>query len=173
MERSYKVAAKHYLLILNFNIMSNKSDIRAKEAFRQHLVENQGFDTADIVSAPADIKAVKDNETWYFEIKKTTKHKYFGAATETEWKQAFADPDHYRFVVALTDEKEESFEWFVYTPMELLQVSTIPPFKINFNINLDIPVSEQKCSRRGTTIALSESIFHAISSTFERIRTRK
>ena len=153
--------------------MSNKSDIRAKEAFCQHLVENQGFDTAEIVSAPADIKAVKDNETWYFEIKKTTKHKYFGAATETEWKQAFADPDHYRFVVALTDEKEENFEWFVYTPMELLQVSTIPPFKINFNINLDIPVSEQKCSRKDTTIALSESIFHAISSTFERIRTRK
>ena len=173
MERSYKVAAKHYLLILNFNIMSNKSDIRAKEAFRQHLVENQGYDTAEIVSAPADIKSVKDNETWYFEIKKTTKRKYFGAATETEWKQAFADPDHYRFVVALTDENEEHFEWFVYTPMELLQVSTIPPFKINFNINLDIPVSEQKCSRRGTTIALSESIFHAISSTFERIRTRK
>ena len=173
MERNYKVAAKHYLLILNFNIMSNKSDIRAKEAFRQHLVENQGYDTAEIVSAPADIKAVKDNETWYFEIKKTTKRKYFGAATETEWKQAFADPDHYRFVVALTDEKEENFEWFVYTPMELLQVSTIPPFKINFNINLDIPISEQKCSRRDSTIALSESIFHAISSTFERIRTRK
>ena len=173
MERNYKVAAKHYLLILNFNIMSNKSDIRAKKAFCKHLVENQGFDTAEIVSAPADIKAVKDNETWYFEIKKTTKRKYFGAATETEWKQAFADPDHYRFVVALTDENEEHFEWFVYTPMELLQVSTIPPFKINFNINLDIPVSEQKCSRRGTTIALSESIFHAISSTFERIRTRK
>ena len=173
MERNYKVAAKHYLLILNFNIMSNKSDIRAKEAFRQHLVENQGYDTAEIVSAPADIKAVKDNETWYFEIKKTTKRKYFGAATETEWKQAFADPDHYRFVVALTDEKEEHFEWFVYTPMQMLQVSTIPPFKINFNINLDIPVSEQKCSRRNTTIALNESIFHAISSTFERIRTRK
>ena len=173
MERNYKVAAKHYLLTLNFNIMSNKSDIRAKEAFRQHLVENQGFDTAEIVSAPADIKAVKDNETWYFEIKKTTKRKYFGAATETEWKQAFADPDHYRFVVALTDENEEHFEWFVYTPMQMLQVSTIPPFKINFNINLDIPVSEQKCSRRNTTIALSESIFHAISSTFERIRTRK
>jgi hypothetical protein len=116
---------------------------------------------------------VKDNETWYFEIKKTTKRKYFGAATETEWKQAFADPDHYRFVVALTDETEEHFEWFVYTPMQMLQVSTIPPFKINFNINLDIPVSEQKCSRKDTTIALSESIFHAISSTFERIRTRK
>lgn len=173
MERNYKVAAKHYLLILNFNIMNNKSDIRAKKAFCKHLVDNQGFDTADIVSAPADIKAVKDNETWYFEIKKTTKRKYFGAATETEWKQAFADPDHYRFVVALTDEKEDSYKWFVYTPMELLQVSTIPPFKINFNINLDIPISEQKCSRRDTTIALSESIFHAISSTFERIRTRK
>jgi hypothetical protein len=173
MERNYKVAAKHYLLILNFNIMSSKSDIRAKKAFCKELIDNQGFGTADIVSAPADIKAVKDNETWYFEIKKTTKHKYFGAATETEWKQAFADPDHYRFVVALTDENEEHFEWFVYTPMQMLQVSTIPPFKINFNINLDIPVSEQKCSRRDTTIALSESIFHAISSTFERIRTRK
>lgn len=153
--------------------MSNKSDIRAKEAFRQHLLKNQGFDTAEIVSAPADIVAVKDNETWYFEIKKTTKRKYFGAATETEWKQAFSDPDHYRFIVALTDENEESYKWFEYTPMELLQVSTIPPFKINFNINLDIPISEQKCTRRDTTIALSESIFQAISSTFERIRTHK
>ena len=153
--------------------MSNKSDIRAKEAFRQHLVENQGYDTAEIVSAPADIIAVKDNETWYFEIKKTTKRKYFGAATETEWKQAFADPDHYRFVVALTDENEEHFEWFVYTPMQMLQVSTIPPFKINFNINLDIPISEHKRTRRDTTISLSESIFQAISSTFERIRMRK
>lgn len=153
--------------------MSNKSDIRAKEAFCQHLVENQGYDTAEIVSAPADIKAVKDNETWYFEIKKTTKRKYFGAATETEWEQAFADPDHYRFVVALTDDKEESFEWFFFTPEELQQVSTIPPFKINFNINLDVPIGEHKQKRRGTTIPLCESIFNVISSTFERIRTRK
>jgi len=77
-----------------------KSDIGAKGAFRRELL-SRGFE-ARIAKSPADIVATKDGRTWYFEIKMTRRtDTYFGAATLTEWAQALADPDHFRFVVAI------------------------------------------------------------------------
>ena len=68
-------------------------------------------------------------------IKKTTKaDNYFGAATLTEWAQAIKTPDHYRFVIAKTDASEEEFSFVELTPAEMMEYSTIPPFKVYFNI---------------------------------------
>ena len=49
-----------------------------------------------------------------------TRHedRYFGAATQTEWRQAFKDPAHFRFVVVIADEKDENFRFIEYTPAE-------------------------------------------------------
>ena len=81
---------------------NKKSDLAAKAAFVEEL-RQRGFENVNVVAAPADIVAEKDGKTWYFEIKKTSHNdRYFGAATLTEWVQAVKDPEHFRFVVAIS-----------------------------------------------------------------------
>jgi hypothetical protein len=115
---------------------NKKSDVKAKRAFCNELL-NRGFDTAEVVSTPADIRATKNGETWYFEIKMTKRGDiYFGAATETEWEQAFKDPEHFRFVVVQTDEQESYHKFMEFTPEQFMRGCTIPPFKIYFNVDM-------------------------------------
>ena len=142
---------------------NKKSDVKAKAAFIRHLQE-KGFQAA-VVSKPADIKATKDGQTWYFEIKMTKRADvYFGAATLTEWKQAIVDPNHFRFVVAKTNEEESEFEFLEYTPEEFMKFSTIPPFKVYFNINFD--GSERKTRKAKK---LTQENLELMSECFDRI----
>lgn len=142
---------------------NKKSDVKAKTEFVRRL-QDKGFN-ASVVGKPADIVATKDGETWYFEIKMTKQTDvYFGAATLTEWKQAVADSEHFRFVVAKTNEEESEFEFLEYTPDEFMKFSTIPPFKVFFNINFD--GSERKPRR--ATILTRENL-EVISECFDKI----
>lgn len=150
--------------------MNVKSDTKAKLAFCDYLVNELGYDTARVIKSPADIVAEKDGVQWFFEIKKTSKRNYFGAATETEWKQAYSDPEHYRFVVALTEDNEESFEWFIFTPEQMEKVSTIPPFKVFFSINLDAPIEDQEPKHKSSTIALNQETFETLYVVFDKQR---
>jgi len=142
---------------------NKKSDVKAKKEFVK-LLENKGFE-ASVVSKPADIMATKDGQTWYFEIKMTKRaDAYFGAATLTEWKQAIIDPNHFRFVVAKTNEEESEFEFLEYTPEEFMMFSTIPPFKVYFNINFD--GSERKTRKAKK---LTQENLELMSECFDRI----
>ena len=115
---------------------NKKSDVNAKNEFIK-VLQSRGFE-AEPKSSPADIKATQDGQTWYFEIKMTKRTDvYFGAATLTEWKQAMSDSEHFRFVVAKTNDDESEFEFMEYTPAEFIEFSTIPPFKIYFNIGFN------------------------------------
>ena len=123
-----------------------------------NVLNAQGF-KARIASTPADIIAEKDGETWYFEIKMTGRNdRYFGAATQTEWRKAFKDPEHYRFVVAIADETYEHFKFKVYTPVEFMESSTIPPFKVYFNLDLT-GKPKKKSNRKRKSIPLTEENF--------------
>lgn len=145
---------------------SSKSDVPAKAAYVKEL-KNRGFNTK-VVNAPADIEAIKDGQVWYFEIKTTKKSdRYFGAATMTEWKQAFEDPEHYRFVIAI-DKGNENWEFIEFTPDELMELSTIPPFKVDFNI--DVSNKDYKPKRRSTTIRLSRDNFTIFSRAFYNLK---
>jgi len=116
--------------------MNDRSDVKAKLAYKEHLKKTD-FYNVQIISSPADIKAEKNGEVYFFEIKMTKQTKnYFGAATMTEWQEAMKNPDNFRFVIAITDDKETHFDFIEFTPDEFLQYSTIPPFKVYFNINL-------------------------------------
>ncbi|MDD3014291.1 MAG: DUF3883 domain-containing protein [Candidatus Gastranaerophilales bacterium] len=116
--------------------MATKSDVRAKKAFIVYL-EKQGYTGARIISQPADIEAWKDGERYYFEIKMTKQTKsYFGAATTTEWNAAIENQGRYFFVIAVTNKDEKQFQFKIFTPEEFLIFSSIPPFKIFFNIKL-------------------------------------
>ena len=135
--------------------MNLKSDIGAKGAFRRELLA-RGFE-ARITQSPADITATKDGRTWYFEIKMTRRtDTYFGAATLTEWAQALADPDHFRFVVAVCkDDDGTEFDFIEYTPAEFMKFSTVPPFKIFFNVDLS-GRERKKSGKKSRAISLTK-----------------
>ena len=146
---------------------NKKSDVKAKAEFVKCL-QDRGFE-ASVVSKPADVMATKDGQTWYFEIKMTKRQNvYFGAATLTEWEQAVADPEHFRFVVAKTDDEEKEFEFLEYTPEEFMKFSTVPPFKIFFNINFDGNVRTSKTATR-----LTHENLKIMSDCFYRIKKGK
>lgn len=112
---------------------NSRSDRAAKEEFVKEL-EKEGYEKVEIISTPVDIIAEKDGVKWYFEIKKTSKtKKIFGAATLTEWNQAYADSEHFRFVIAVSKDNIK-FNFYPVTIDEFALLSSIPPFKINFNI---------------------------------------
>lgn len=116
-------------------ILNIKSDKKAKDAFVE-ILKIRGYSDVKIVKAPSDIIGVKNGEKYFFEIKKTSAQKeYFGAATLTEWRAAYSTPNNYFFVIA--QETIDGFNFVEYTPYEFEKFSTIPPFKIFFNIPLN------------------------------------
>lgn len=148
--------------------MANKNDIMAKNAYINELLSN-GFDTAVVKAEPADIVATKDGETWYFEIKMTSRtDTYFGAATLTEWEQAFKTPDRYFFVVAIKKD-DDTFEFKKYTPHEFIKNSTIPPFKIYFNLDLK-GNKKTKRNKKKPAIALTEDNFNRMNALFKEMK---
>lgn len=156
--------------------MESKSDKKAKEAFVKKLLK-KGYDNAEIKSSPADIVAYKDGYEWFFEIKKTTKEECFGAATQTEWKQAFKDPEHFLFVIAKTDEKESDFDFEIITPEEFMEYSTISPFKVNFNINwADLKNrsnAKKKRKKNCKSLRLTKDTFMELDEFFEKLKKEK
>ena len=145
---------------------NKKSDVKAKQAHVNKL-NAEGFQ-ARVTGSPADITAEKDGATWYFEIK-MTRHtdRYFGAATQTEWRQAFKDPDHFRFVVIIADETDENFQFIEYTPAEFMEFSTIPPFKVYFNI--DFTGKSKKANRERKSIPLTSENFQVVDECFGKL----
>lgn len=145
---------------------NKKSDLDAKNAFCTEL-ETRGFVT-EIKKAPADIRALKDGQEWFFEIKKTTQDKsYFGAATSTEWEQAFKDPAHYRFVIC-QELPDKTFSFTELTPAQMMEFSTIPPFKIFFNIPL-IGRSKKRSSS-SKALRLTEEIFSSLNRSYKLLK---
>ena len=121
-----------------------KSDKDAKEAYIKKL-QSEGYSNIKIISTPADIIASKNGLDFYFEIKKTEKKDiYFGAATLTEWLAAMDPPSagYYFFVVAIKL-KENKWKFEEYTPRQFMKYSTIPPFKLYFNV----PISNTEKSK--------------------------
>ena len=146
---------------------NKKSDVNAKQAYKLHL-ENNGYEDVKIIGSPSDIKAQKDKQTYYFEIKMTKQTQtYFGAATLTEWVQALKTPDHFKFVIAKTDEDEKDFSFEEYTPFEFMEHSTIPPFKIFFNINLNGKTNNRK---RRTAIQLTKETMELLTQLHNKMR---
>lgn len=145
----------------------NKSDVKAKLAYKTYL-ENKGYENVEIVSSPSDIIAQKDGQTFYFEIKMTKQTEtYFGAATLTEWVQAFKTPENFKFVIAKTNEDEVEFSFEEFTPLDFMEHSTIPPFKIYFNINLN---GKTKYRKRRTAIQLTNDTMKLLTELHNKMR---
>jgi hypothetical protein len=127
-------------------VVNAKSDVGAKEAFIEELLR-RGFDEARVSGSPADITARLGSETYYFEIKYTAQElDYFGAATLTEWDAALTYTDRYQFVVAT--KRDGLWVFHEYAPVEFMEFSYIPPFKIFFNVA--VGGEKAVAARRGT-----------------------
>lgn len=161
---------------------NTRSDIRAKQSFAQYLADN-GYTDVKLITQPADILAKKNNQIWYFEIKSTSKTKYFGAATETEWAKAIDTPENYRFVIIQSNEDKLRFK--IYTPEEFMEFSTIPPFKVYFNVELDSNstnwtelkegyyTERETCKRETTSIKMKKATFEKIHELFKELSHNK
>jgi hypothetical protein len=139
-----------------------KSDVSAKSAFVAELRRRGIY--ARVTASPADITASVNGVTQYYEVKYTRRSdSYFGAATLTEWEAAIRFEDSYWFVVAF--ERDGSWVFHEYTPSEFMAFSSIPPFKIFFQI----PVGTSKASapsRSGRSVRLTRDRLSSLASLF-------
>jgi hypothetical protein len=148
---------------------NKKSDVKAKAEYVEYLKAN-GYCNPKVIASPADITAEKNGDTWYFEIKKTSQeNKYFGAATLTEWIQALKDPDHFRFVIA-RESNEEKFDFFEYTPSEFMEISSIPPFKVFFNV--DFRKETQTSPGKSGAIKATKDRINYLSKVFSDLKNK-
>jgi len=151
--------------------MAYKNDTEAKQAFIEEILTPKGFD-AHVKAEPADIVATKDGETWYYEIKMTEKDdKCFGAATLTEWVQALKTPNNFRFVLAIKGQ-DGKYNFKEYTPEEFMEFSTIPPFKVYFNINLRGSTKQKRRKSNGAIPFTKERCF-LLQELFHRMKEDK
>ena len=116
------------------------------------LLRDNGYTEWDRKNHPeADIIVNNINnvkEKFYFEIKETNSiTNVFEAATLTEWSAACNNNGHYFFVVIYLENDNELPKYIFYTPQEIMQFSTVPPFKININIP-KLPTIEQTLNDR-------------------------
>lgn len=144
-----------------------RSDVEAKEAFCRRL-QREGYAEARVAAAPADVVAMKDGERWLFEVKFTRARTHcFGAATLTEWAAAADDPAHFRFVVAYKRDGEWQFDR--YTPDEFMAFSSVPPYKVYFNVPLD-GRSARPRSEISKKIHLTKARLRRLRKQFDELR---
>ena len=139
-----------------------------KEAYIKEL-NIKGFKNIQIVKEPADITAEKNDEKVFFEIKKTSTIKeYFGAATLTEWRSAYKNPKNYFFVIC--QENNDKFHFTEYSPEEFEKFSTIPPFKIFFNIPLNNGEKMFSVRKNKTAIQLTKERLIELDKVFNKFK---
>ena len=103
-----------------------------------------GYSNIRIIHHPVDISADMNGETYWIEVKysESKDGKMFGAATITEWECALENPNNFFFLIAHKPGGEDNdSEWkFVFiSPAVFEPFSTVPPFKINFNYDVNNP----------------------------------
>lgn len=144
----------------------NEEYERKAKAFYVTKLNGLGFTDVEVISSPADITAYKNGKQWFFEIKATKKQdSCFGAATFTEWEQAFKTPDTFRFVIIKISEDEKCFESLEFTPDEFIKYSSIPPIKVFFNINFKNMSGKKKTN-------MSKESFELLSNTYKKLKKR-
>lgn len=147
--------------------LNARSDVAAKAAFCRRLLA-EGYSNARVASTPADVIAEKDGRHWLFEVKFTNaEHACFGAATLTEWAAAAEDPDHFRFVIAY--ERDGEWQFDRYTPEEFMAFSSVPPFKIYFNVPLDGRAARAR-SLGSKKVHLTKARLRRLSEQFDELR---
>ena len=82
----------------------------------------------------------------------------------TEIRQA---PAHYRFVIC-QKLPDDSFHFIELTPAEMMEYSTIPPFKVFFNVPLD--GRRKKVNGKSKALHLTEEAFKALNGMYKNLK---
>ena len=114
------------------NINDELANILLSTRFFNESTLQTGKGEADVI-----IEDKKGN-TWYFEIKQSNwpNGKFFDAATLTQWYTWYTNQERYYFVF-ITGKYKNKRQFTFVRASELMEHSTIPPFKIYFNIYKD------------------------------------
>ena len=148
---------------------ARRDDRDAKAAF-VHVLDGRGY-LSRVTSQPADITAIRDGVTHYFEIKKTSASgSYFGAATLTEWRAAIEFEDRFTFVVAIRD-RDAGWVFQEYTPTEFMTFSSIPPFKIFFHLPMGGTKPPPKARVGRAAVRLTRERLGDLFQAYARLRT--
>lgn len=155
-----------------------RDDRHAKEAWVEHLCE-QGYVGVEIRKFPADVTGFQlfddGAQQWWWDVKKTDNpESMFGSATFTELGQAMKDPEHFRFVVAHENKQTGKWEFCEWTLDELLPHCTIPPFKVNFTVNMwqnCFPVAKRR--NKGNGIPATRRILEHLMKVYDQLPRRQ
>lgn len=134
--------------------MYDNSDKASKNAFVDEL-RKRGHTDVQIEKSP-DIISKYDGHTYYWEVKYTARkdRKCFGACTTTEWELALDHECYFTFVIAM--EYPNGWRFHEYTPAQWMELSTVPPPKINFAVHVGREKSmDTHNHRRGQTGAVT------------------
>jgi len=150
----------------------NKTDRPGILSSMKYL-QDLGYDEVENIHHPADLRAKKNGEVFWFEVKYTeSRDDAFGAATLTEWECALDNPDNFFFLIANkpggVEDKETEWNHFMVEPTDFMQFSTIPPAKIYFTFPLQGQTRKPK--RRTTTIQASSENLRLLIAFFEQMR---
>ena len=147
---------------------NSKSDVKAKEAYIKVLAE-EGFKDIEIISTPTDISASKNGTKYFFELKFTNQtDKYFGAATLTEWECAINNLENFFFVICRIEENKWLFDKF--SPKEFIGYSTIPPFKIFFDV--DLKNFDKKKSKETKSVKANFDNLNELVKVYDKLRNK-
>lgn len=147
-----------------------KTDKPGIIASMKHL-EELGYTNIENIHHPSDLRATKNGDTFWFEVKYTESVKSsFGAATMTEWECALRNPEHFFFLIANKPDGEDSdskWKFHFISPKEFMEYSTIPPFKVYFRYPLD---NNPKPGKRISAIPASEKNLEKLLDILEDMR---
>jgi len=147
---------------------NSKSDVKAKEAYVKVLAE-EGFKDIEIISTPTDISASKNGTKYFFELKFTNQtDKYFGAATLTEWECAINNLENFFFVICRIEENKWLFDKF--SPKEFIGYSTIPPFKIFFDV--DLKNFDKKKSKETKSVKANFDNLNELVKVYDKLKNK-
>lgn len=135
------------------------------------------------ISHPTDIEAYKGDIHYFIELKMTTTKKpvYFGATSITEWIDD-SKKEKLLFVIAKskdgTNGPKTKFKFHQCTPEHFLMVSTVPPFKINFNISLsnkakNNDVTKENKSPKSSAIHPDAKLISSLKKLHEALKDTK
>lgn len=120
--------------------IKKRTKININEELANIIISTGCFDKGSLLigKSKADV-IIKDNDgnEWDFEIKQSSwpKGKFFDAATLTQWYAWYKNQERYYFVFITGKKKDRQFTFVKAS--DLMARSTIPPFKIYFNVYKD------------------------------------
>ena len=120
--------------------IKKRKKININEELANIIISTGCFDKDSLLigKGEADV-IIKDNDgnEWDFEIKQSSwpKGKFFDAATLTQWYTWYKNQERYYFVFITGKKKDRRFTFVKAS--DLMARSTIPPFKIYFNVYKD------------------------------------